>query len=149
MKKVLIFFLILVAAISFSSVVYTNAASEAVWYDGELVEVGDTITVDFYMFDDAWEYSSGYVPYVFSSESTSVATTTTLSESFTALMDAKLSMTVASATWYVYLNSLSANPVAVTSTYELLFDTTWVKDIYFKTTSATTTSISYQIYYVY
>ena len=143
MKKIgLITLLVLVSVFVLADVLYTYEGADDIWFNGEILENGDTVVVDNFMYmDDFTLTSSTPTSIIVASESVSTTDALTTTITFDELLDAKLTIepdTSNSVNLTLYFNETSTTPITVSEDFEYEFNTLYVGRLYVTTPVSTT-----------
>lgn len=147
MKKVLLALLLIVLSLTLvaATVVYVNSSGASLYVEGKLLQNGETISYDEFVYVDGLTVSTvtTYPEVVLASTDVTVATNTTILVNFTELSDVEIIAKPASVTWYMYFNHTGTNPIKLTAdtAYSEVFNTAMFNKVYFKVTGTSTSNL--------
>ena len=147
MKKVLLALLLIVLSLTLvaATIVYVNSSGASLYVDGKLLQNGETISYDEFVYVDGLTVSTvtTYPNIVLASTDVTVATDTTILVSFTELTDVEIIAKPASVTWYMYFNHTGTNPIKLPAdvSYSETFNTSMFDKVYFKVTGTSTSNL--------
>jgi hypothetical protein len=143
MKKIgLITLLVLVSVFVFAEAIYTYNGTDNIWFNGELLENGDTVTVDEYMYMDDFTLTSSTPTDILMSV-TSVSTTSVATQTIAVdeLAEVKLELDVGATNASpitLYFNSTDTEGISLTADWEMTLNTKYFYQVILVNTATTT-----------